>query len=195
MGKFSERLSNILAEEKITQSELCNRTGLSSATISRLLQGHIPTSENTRSIIESVSLNEDTRLILFLAHLQDQAEATAPYGLSPEKYTIAPYSSKKNSFTPRSGLKEEFEILDADAVENEDTKKIIQGMAARILRYKASLLDAAGIKPHIPKGETELKDLPGIDHKGKIYKPTDDSMNKAMRSETKRKTKKSSRKI
>lgn len=145
MSRFSEALRTLMILQDLNQTELGSRSGVSSAYISRLLDGgRTAAPETVGRLAAALSGDRSHRVDLILAYARDLAvEAGLPAGIDERHVVIAPMSEDAAEAIKGAGsLGADLELLAEECAAHEDVRAMVVDLAAMIRRHRAELADA-----------------------------------------------------
>lgn len=144
MSHFSETLQALMAlhDPPLSQIDLSEKTGISQATISRLLGGREPTREQVGQLCTVISDERERRVELLIADLRDRARVAIVAGIDERHYTLAPLDDAPSSVAPGT-LAADLELIAQECAEHEDIRATISDLAHMIVRHRAEMADAA----------------------------------------------------
>lgn len=145
MSHFSETLQALMAlhEPALTQQDLSVRTGISQATISRLLASREPTREQVGQLCTVISDDRARRVELLLADLRDRAAAAAVAGIDERHFVLGPSPEDMPETIRATGsLAAELQMIADECSQHDDVRSVVSELSRMILRHRAELIDA-----------------------------------------------------
>jgi hypothetical protein len=153
MSLFSETLKGLMAlhDPQLSQAALADSTGISQATICRLLGGREPTLAQIGQLCAIISPERERRVELLLAHLRDVAAAATVAGIDERHFVIASVSTEAAG--AKGTLGAELELLAEECARHADIRALVSDLARMSMRHRAELVDtAAAVVPFVAPG-------------------------------------------
>lgn len=142
MSLFSETLKGLMAlhDPQLSQAALADSTGISQATICRLLGGREPTLAQIGQLCAIISPERERRVELLLAHLRDVATAATVAGIDERHFVIASVSPEAAG--AKGTLGADLELLAEECAQHADIRALVSDLARMSMRHRAELIDA-----------------------------------------------------
>ena len=140
MSHFTDTLQALMAlhQPPLTGVVLSARTGISRASISRLLDDQEPSLDHVARFCASISSERTARVELLIAHLRDVVAAAAVAGIDERHVTVRAASD----FSAPSLLSADLQLLAEECAKHDDIRALVADLARMVIRHRAELIDA-----------------------------------------------------
>jgi hypothetical protein len=140
MSHFTDTLQALMAlhQPPLTGVVLSARTGISRASISRLLDDQEPSLDHVARFCASISSERARRVELLVAHLRDVVAAAAMAGIDERHVTVRAASD----FSSSSLLSADLQLLAEECAKHDDIRALVADLARMVIRHRAEVIDA-----------------------------------------------------